>query len=404
MKLVKGSYFSGYVKIEILGEQPEHFLEVCSSNGIMLWEIKKTSEDSCTAMIQLRDVKEVKRLRYSNKYKIRFSNRYGIPFLNKKAKRKKPLLYGLLLSVLLFFFLSNMIWKVSITGVPEELENKISESLISYGVHPGAFTFRLASPNQIQQLLLEDVPELLWVGVEKKGTSFYLEGVEKLIIKDEEPKSPRHLIANKNGVIKSMYVKRGLPKVSVNNFVEKGEVLVSGSIEKYITEDKEEDNQAYELVAAEGEVIATTWYQAEVTIPLETAHIELTGNVEENYRLKIGSFSLPIWPWHTNTFTNEVKEIDEKNLKIFNWESPVSFVVDRRLESYSNQAERTREEAIQIGIQQAKEDLIREIGQDVQIITEKVLHERIEHGKVKLSLHITVEENIAIEEPINQGD
>ncbi len=58
--------------------------------------------------------------------------------------------------------------------------------------------FRIDTPSSIQQKLLNDVPELLWVGVERKGTSFHLEGVEKLIVKEEDSLEPQDLIAEKN--------------------------------------------------------------------------------------------------------------------------------------------------------------------------------------------------------------
>ncbi len=215
------------------------------------------------------------------------------------------------------------------------------------------------------------------------------------------------MVANKSGVIKSMYVKKGLPQVRVNDFVEKGKILVSGAIEKLNMEKtKEEENEEvyYEYLASEGEVIATTWYRAEVLIPLQSEHIELTGNIDENYRFGIGSYTFPIWPWNKKEFDDEIKEIDEKKLEIFGWEFPLYIVKEKRMESTSKITERTREQAIEAGIQQAKEDLYRKLGNDARIISEKVLHETNRHGKVKLSLYITVEENIAIEQPINQGD
>lgn len=405
MKSVKGSYLSGVVEIQVTGDHPEQFLQQCARNGIMLWEIKKVHVNQCTASVLLKDVKEIRKLRRGSKFKIHFLNKHGLPFFKKRVGRKKPLLIGLLLSLLLFFILSNMVWQVTVTGVPEELENKIKEQLTSYGVYPGAFTFSIESPNQIQQLLLEDVPELLWIGVDKKGTSFYLEGVEKLIIEKDEPAGPRHLVAGKSGVIQYMYVKKGMPEVTVNDVVEKGDVLVSGAIEKLNIIDEEEDKQEFELVAADGEIIATTWYKAEVNVPLTAEHVELTGNTNEKYRIKFGSLSIPIWPLtRFEHFEHELIETDEYQLDIFGWRPPIYFTAEKRLESTPWYSERTREEAIQAGIRQAKKDLQRRLGKDAEIITEKVLHETIRHGKVKLSLYITVEENIAVEQPINQGD
>ncbi|MDY0396719.1 sporulation protein YqfD [Virgibacillus halophilus] len=88
-----------------------------------------------------------------------------------------------LLSGLLILLLSNIVWKVEITGVPIDIEKKIAKELNNYGIHPGAWTFSLEPASDIQQDLLRDIPELLWVGVEKMGTTFHLEGVEKIVVK-----------------------------------------------------------------------------------------------------------------------------------------------------------------------------------------------------------------------------
>src|SRR5690606_10507193 len=124
-----------------------------------------------------------------------------------------------------------VIWKVQVTGVPKEVEDKIVAQLNEYGIHPGAWMLTIDSPKEIQQNLLNDIPELLWVGVDQRGTTISLEGVEKVVVKEDPPEHPRHLVATKKGVIKNMYVSQGVPKVSVNDFVERGDVLVSGILD-----------------------------------------------------------------------------------------------------------------------------------------------------------------------------
>jgi len=176
---------------------------------------------------------------------------------------------------------------------------------------------------------------------------------------------------------------------------------VSGAIEIPNAENEEEQT---ELVAAEGDVMAITWYKAEVTVPLVMESEILTGNVKSSYHFKIGKFTLPLWPWREEGFTNELKESEETQLRILRWELPMQFIEKSKLETMSKQTESTREEAVQRGVLQAKEDLLLELGKDARILSEKVLHETIEHGKVNLSLYITVEENIATDDPINQGD
>src|SRR5699024_3550650 len=247
-------------------------------------------------------------------YKISFINKKGYPFLFKRFIRKKELLIALFLCFFLIIALSNIVWKVQITGVPKDIEEKINKQLDSYGIRPGTLSFSLDSASSIQQKLMNDIPELLWVGVHKKGTTFFLEGVEKIIVEEEEVAGPQNLVATKKGVIKNIYVSKGLPKVKVNDYVKLGDILVSVDITEYneeiagpqnlinknkgiikniyvskelhkvkvneyvkpgdilvsgdITENNEENEEEdkkekkkSKLLAAEGDITAKTWYE-----------------------------------------------------------------------------------------------------------------------------------------------
>lgn len=407
MKQIQGSFFTGYVTISVKGKQPELFFQLCTRNGIPVWDIKKTAEDECEGNIKLHDVKTAKTLRKNTAYKIRFIQKKGVPFyINRFLKRKELLIAGVL-SILLILFLSNIIWEVKVTGVPKDIEEKITKQLDSYGVHSGAWKFSIDSPKEIQKKLVEDVPELLWVGVDQKGTTYNLEGVEKVIVEEEEVDGPRNLIATKKGVIKNMYVTEGIPQVTVNDYVEPGDILVSGIIneetEESISEDEEEEKKP-EYVAADGEITATTWYEAEVTIPLESKMEVITGNQEKRYFLRIGNIQLPVWGFSNPDYHAIHRESEERPIHFLKWELPVAFVEMTMNEMLYEAEERTREEAVQIGIEQAKNELALQLGQGAEIISEKVLHESTESGKVKVNLYINAEEDIAEVQPLDQGD
>ncbi|AXI09492.1 sporulation protein YqfD [Oceanobacillus zhaokaii] len=399
MKPIQGSFITGYVSILIKGEQPELFFQICSKHGITIWDMKKHAPDLCEGKIKLTDIKLVKKIRRGTGYKVSFIQKKGYPFLFKRFMRKRPLIIGLLLGFFLVIFLSNIIWDVKITGVPKDIEEKISKQLNQYGVHPGAWIFSLESPNLIQQQLVKDVPELLWVGVDQKGTTFYLEGVEKIIVKEVPAGEPRNLVAKKNGVIKDLYVSKGIPRVKVNDYVEKGDLLVSGVIGN-----ETDEEGTMELIAADGLITANTWYEVSVTIPLNYYDEQVTGNNEKKYFLKVGDFQLPVWGFGTPDYSDIHRESTETPVRIFKWESPIKVVENVLSEKKSNRRERTREEAVKIGIEQAKADLQLELGPEAEIMTEKILHETMDHGKVKLNLYITVEENIGDAQLLNQGD
>ncbi|WP_174613846.1 sporulation protein YqfD [Virgibacillus ihumii] len=400
MKQMQGSYLTGYVTIKIDGLNPEKFFQACADQGVFVWNIRKESETVCTGNIRLKHLKKMKQIRRKTDFKVSFINKKGLPFILKKLTLRKEILTAFIMSMLLIFFLSNIIWEVRIMNVPTDLEEEISKQLEEYGIHQGAWTFSIDKSSVIQQKLIHDIPELLWVGVHKKGTTFVLEGVEKTIVEEEEKEGPRNLVAAKKGVIQKMYVSKGVPKAQVNDYVEPGDLLVSGKLRF----DENKKDKKYELVEAEADIIAKTWYEVSVTIPLEANYELLTGERESKYHLKINGFELPVWGFGSPEFDNTHKERNVNELYFLKWELPVKMVETILSEKEYNKVKRSKAEAIKVGIKQAKNELQLQLGNEARIVSENILHETTENGKVKLILYITVKEDIVKEVPLNQGD
>jgi similar to stage IV sporulation protein len=408
MKQIQGSFIKGYVRIIVTGRMPEMFFQECVNSGVTVWNVRREGSSSCSGNVKLSDISEIRRLRRERNYKITFEQRRGYPFIFSRFFRKKEFIFSFIMSILLILFMSNIIWKVEITGeLPKEIEEKITKQLNAYGIHAGAWIFMIDPPAKIQQKLTDDIPELLWVGVRQKGTTYQLEGVEKIVVKEDKVEGPRNLVANKKGVIKRMYVSKGVPQVEINDYVEPGEILVSGTLSDLPkSEDgkvKEKENKKV-LVPAEGEIIASTWYEVDVTIPLKQNYELLTGQQEKKFYLGINNFKFPIWGFGSPDFEEVHHDSTETPIKFIRWNLPINIIESTLSEKQIQKLERTQEEAVQAGIKQAKEELQLQLGPDAKITSEKVLHESLENGKVKLYLYMTVEENIAKAQPITQGD
>ncbi|WP_042145988.1 sporulation protein YqfD [Paucisalibacillus sp. EB02] len=408
MKQIQGSFIKGYVRIVVTGDRPEMFIQESVNRGVTVWNIKREGRKSCSGNVKLSDIPEIRKIRRERNYKITFEERRGYPFLFSRFFRRKEFVFSFIMSILLILFMSNIIWKVEITGeLPKEIEEKIATQLNAYGIHAGAWIFTIDPPAKIQQKLTDDIPELLWVGVRQKGTTYQLEGVEKIVVQDDKVEGPRNLVATKKGIIKRMYVSKGVPQVEINDYVEPGKILVSGKLNE-VPESEEEDenkeNRKEIVVPAEGEIIASTWYEVDVTIPLKQNYELLTGQQEKKYYIGIKNFKFPIWGFGSPDFQDVHHDSTTSPIKFLKWNLPINIIESTLSEKQLQKFERTKEEAVQAGIKQAKEELQLQLGPDAKITSEKVLHESLENGKVKLYLYITVEENIAKAQPITQGD
>src|SRR5690625_5900250 len=99
-----------------------------------------------------------------------------------------------------------MIWSIQIKGLPKNVEQNIIEVLDHAGIKQGRFLFNIPATSEIQQYVMREVPELFWIGVEQKGTSLHLEGVEKLEVEKEIELETRDLLANNEDIIKNLYL------------------------------------------------------------------------------------------------------------------------------------------------------------------------------------------------------
>ncbi|MGP4042403.1 sporulation protein YqfD [Gracilibacillus sp. D59] len=394
------NWLSGYITIEIKGQYPEHFFDLCAKYHIPSWDIKKKNETIAIGKIKLSDLPKLRVVKRKTIYKVYFKGRNGLPFFLRHLIYQKPLLIGFFIAIAVIFFLSNIVWRIDVSGLDEEIETKVMQQLEEYGIEEGSFQWNIDSPATIQKQLLTDIPELLWIGVKKNGSAFHLEGVEKTIVEKEEEEEAGHLVAKKEGVIEDLFVSKGQPLVSTNDVVYQGDILVSA----YLNESEEDDDEKGRPVAAEGEVIAKVWYKSEVTVPLDNQYLVLNGNMEKKRYLHASKFLIPIWNFKNPEYDHYQVDVEEKNFYFLKWKLPISYVNQTIYEAELKKEKITEEQAKNIAIEQGKRQLMREIPHDAEITGEKVLHESVENGKVKLTLYYTVLEDIAKKQPITQGD
>ncbi|WP_102026988.1 sporulation protein YqfD [Salirhabdus sp. Marseille-P4669] len=409
MKFKQGLFWKGYITVYVEGDRPENFLNRCIEADIPIWDVKRINEKKMELKLHLKHVSKVKKIRRRLGYKLTFKAKHGLPFLLAHLKFRKPLVIGVALCLFFIFLLSNIVMQVKIVGVTPETEYKIQQRLDHYGLKEGIFKFSLRNIDDMERNITNELKDVMWIGIEEKGTTYIVHGVEKSLVHLDDNQKPQHLIASKEGEITQMYVESGQPMVKVNQHVNKGDILVSGIIGQTENEEEDKDNNKNEnvnqqQVHAKGKVFAETWYTTETIVPLKYKHDTLTGDKDQQYKMKFGKVKVPIWDIFEPDYENKYEEVEEKPLYFLNFKLP--FTIEKKTihESERIKGERTEKEAVQEGIEQAKRELKKHIGFDSEIIDVKILQQSKENDKVKLNLYFIVKENIAVAQPINQGD
>jgi similar to stage IV sporulation protein len=384
-------FYSGIVTVKITGKGIERLINSLTRNGLIIWNVKRSGTETIVFKMKLSDVNALRKYRRSSGCKVRFLQRSGAPFLLKRLFRNSGFLVGAMGFILVIMVLSNMVWGIEIKGAKPATEHQIRKALTEMGINVGKLQFYLEDVETIQRKLTNQIEELTWVGVELKGTTYHLEVVEKNQPKKIEHLSPRNLVANKKAIIVEMFVEKGQPKVKRFDHVVPGQLLVSGLIGR-------EDNP--QMIPAEGEILGETWYRTDVTLPLNSTFYVFNGQEKQKHSINFGKLKIPVWGFEKIPFQEFEKEQIEKKIRFLKWDIPITYTLDTFREREKVQREYSKEEAIQRSKNLAREDIKSHLSEDAIIKGEKVLHQAFENGKVKLSIHFQVIENIAKSQPI----
>ncbi|HET7657961.1 MAG TPA: sporulation protein YqfD, partial [Bacillales bacterium] len=203
--------------------------------------------------------------------------------------------------------------------------------------------------------------------------------------------TPRNLVAKKEAVIYDIYVEQGKAVVQQDEYVQKGDVLISGTIG---------DEKHQKIVPAKGKVLGETWYESEAAVPLVTELKTYTGKSYTKHILNVFGWSIPFWGFSGHKFNEFVVESKKMPLKFLKWTLPVTYETKTYKETKRIKRKYTQTEALAAAKKLTKKDLLARLNKKDHILSEKVLRESIENGKVKVLMHYTVIENIAKEQPL----
>jgi similar to stage IV sporulation protein len=281
------SYINGAVKIKVQGENQERFINLCISKQMQLWGVRKL-EDSLFIWLSLHDFFHIRGAVRKAKVKVLVVDSYGLPFFFKRLKRRKILLYGVIVFFIAIYILSGYIWFIDIVGLKNIPQEKINRMIEANGLRVGASQDEIDTKNLEKEILLS-VPEVAWVGIHFTGTRAVVEIVEKVVAPSED-KSPGDLIADKVGMITECITIMGESKVKVGDKVQVGDVLLKG-----IGKNNEE-------IRAKGIVKAHVQYESFGESLLEEQHYTLTGN--QKFGVKIN-------------FCGQIIELNQVNLADF---------------------------------------------------------------------------------------
>lgn len=384
----------GHLVVHITVEHPEEWLNKILQKELKVWNIKRINPTTLELSIGIRDFRTIRPFLRQTQAKVHIVKKNGLAFLVRESLKRKGFYFGLIASLIIIFILSNILFSIQIKGADPELELKINETLKKNQIHLGMFSPLIAKNAELEKILSKSLQNVTWVGVSKSGTSLKIQVVQKNLPKKEKILGPGNLIAAKKAMIQNIFTEKGLTVVKKYQWVNKGDLLVSGQIG---TEKKPV------WVAAKGKIIGETWYRSFVEVPYTRNTIQIKPGGNYHIKLMLFQVAIPIWKNGTPL----------KNPKLCHSESSVFYFLSWRLpfEIKRVQCYKTVENPVTytqaIAKKQAEEisdlQLMNKLPDKSKIISRKLDKVTSKDGKWTYAFHYVVQENIAQRQSLGGG-
>lgn len=380
------------VKVKLSGKSSSLVLNRLLLNKVSLKDIVYV-DGNVTFIIRYTDLyqlrKAVRRSGCSVSISSEGKNQKVVSFIRTHV----PSIAAFLLTVFIFLQGFQYIWAVDITGATPEIRDEAAEVLRDNGIKPGVRHSDLLLNQQSSAVLYKEIEQLSWSDFERKGSKLIVSLREKDFLQQSEQDGPLHLVASKTGTVHTLSVSSGTPAVKRGDVVEKGEILVSGYIGR----------EGYEkAVRANGTVTAQTWYTVNVNMPVESKVKKFTGHTYSKYALQFKGFQTPYAAYKKSPFEKQLKQSEVKNLSLFGFDLPVQLLEHQYKEVTEIETAFSDEQYKELLKGIARKNVLTTAEGNGQILEEKILHEDIENGKVKLTIFYEVLENIAEPKPFTE--
>lgn len=358
------SYLIGYLRITVEGYYIERFINICKSNHITIWNLKRNKDICLYLNVRISEFKNLRDVAKKTKCKIKIKNKKGMPFLLHKYKKRK--IFGILLVLIAFFIWlsSNFVWNVDIIEENgNELVN-IRQDLESTGLKTGNLKSKIDKKQIINKIRLER-KDIAWIGIELKGTN----AIVKIVKSDEKPEIIDEneycsIISNKAGVITKINAQSGTANFKVGDTVKEGDTLINGWMEGKFT--------GIRYVHAKGEIEAKVWYTKNKKVLFNTTEKEETGNIENKYVIKFNNFKINLYKKLSKFEIYDTIEAENKIRLFSDFYLPISIVKKTNKELKEEQKLYTLEETKNKGIEELQNELDNEIEDKNSIVNKNI--------------------------------
>ena len=324
----------GYLFIKITGQNIEFLLNSAAKNGVKIWDLF-CKKQNITGCISIKDFKKLRNIkRYGTRIKI--IKKRGLPFWLYKYKKRSGILVGAVIFLIIIKMLSLHIWNISVVGCEKIKTKDIRSSCDELSIKQGIRKNKIKPHIDAQRLLLLR-NDIAWASLNVEGCVLTVNITEIKEGKKDENQYPCNLKASCDGIIRKIDVTSGNTIVKVGDVVNKGDILVSGILER---------NTSTVFVFSSGKISAETQRSFTKEAKFKTQEMLPNGIVKN--RKMISFFNLKIPLYFGSIKNDNFFTLTENTLKLFKKQMPVKILYSRHKFTKKTQVTKSKDELVEI--------------------------------------------------------
>ncbi len=372
--------FSSSIKIKVTGRNINNFLKRLINNNINIEKVIPISHKEMDLIINYQDLDKV--LKLKTIYNIKIVRYYGKLRIIKRIKKDIFILSSLLISLLLIYTLSNIIFKVEVIHSNKNIIKLVTKELEDNGIKKYKFVKNYQEIEKIKKKILEENKDTLeWLEIIREGTKYTIRVEERIINNKPKDNKIYNIVASKNAVIKNIYAESGEKVRSINTYVKKGDIIISSDITL--------PNNEKISKTASGKVQGEVWYNINIEYPYQYHEIKYTGNKKKVLVLNLLNKRISFFDFHKyKTFNRNIKYIFNNNI------TPISLIYEDEYETNIINEVYDYNTAREKAITKAKEKILEKYPNIKDITNIKIINEEDKKNKISLNLFVTCLEDI----------
>lgn len=331
-------------------------------------------------LIKLTENDYLRLKKYLVSYKIIKYNEVGIFKIRSIVKKRKSFVISLLVGILFLILANNIVIKIEILTNDKIIKNLVSESLDKYNLK--VLTLKknhFEIEKIVNKILDENKSYLEWLEIRYDGMKMIVEVTKKREEKLKENAKYCNVISKSDAKIINYNISFGDAVVKLNQYVNEGDILVTGLIKN--------NEEVKNIVCAEAKVYGEVWYKVKIEVPFNNEEYVETGKKSFNINFKINNNNYKI----LRSKYKKVKDSKEVLYKLNDFQ--IELIKEKEIKL--KKVKLTEKEAFNKGLKLVNDKIKLKLASDEEILEKKVLKKVINDSTMVLDIFVVTKENIA---------